>query len=362
MSHRPYPDVDRARHQLERGHAPEPPRCPACTHFVSRHALEDGQPVCTRGQGLISCRDCAELWARTPAVAALVNFGIAFRHGTGRHVLTEQPRRTGKTATTAAIVDEAVKAGEHVHVAGRDGTRCAGGEAACPLPRIQRGDQVVVEHDGQRARYEVAGSPVHDHRDGQPVGLSVAFRPVDGPTAQPRCPGCGHDQHAPGTECEAGVDHGPNRWHRCLCLATPGASRACPAQMDCQGGPLGYADIAHLRAGRSLRGANGETITPDVLAEAQPIVLARVVRTCTAVPSQWNAWTVEGQYLYLRYRSGIGTVDAYDTEDSEQWTRIPDGAVARFDTGDRLDGEMDLTEFCERAGLQLADDAEVTGE
>jgi hypothetical protein len=37
--------------------------------------------------------------------------------------------------------------------------------------------------------------------------------------------------------------------------------------MDCQGGSLGYADIVHLREGRSLRGVNGETITPDVLAE-----------------------------------------------------------------------------------------------
>lgn len=90
--------------------------------------------------------------------------------------------------------------------------------------------------------------------------------------------------------------------------------------------------------------------------------LARVVRTCSAIPSQWNAWTVGGQYLYLRYRSGIGTVDAYDSADWETWTRIPDGDIARFDTGDRYDGEMDLTEFRERTGLQLADDVQVIGE
>lgn len=88
--------------------------------------------------------------------------------------------------------------------------------------------------------------------------------------------------------------------------------------------------------------------------------IARVVQTCSAIPSQWNAWTIGGQYLYLRYRSGIGTVDAYDTEDSEQWRRTPDGAIARFDTGDRLDGEIGLAEFCARTGLQLADDAEVS--
>ncbi|MCX3059569.1 hypothetical protein [Streptomyces beihaiensis] len=233
MNYHPYPDADRALAQVERGRAPEPDRCPVCTHFVSRHALEDGTPVCTRGVGLVSCRDCAETWAQNPTVAALTDLGRVLQLGSGRQVLAEHPRRTGKTAITAAVAEQALRAGEHVHVSSRDGVRCAGGDPACPLPRY----------------------------------------------------------------------------------------------------------------------------TPD-----RPIALARVVRTCNAVPSQWNAWTVDGQYLYLRYRSGTGTVDAYDTEDSAHWPRIPDGAVARFDTGDRHDGEMDLTEFCERAGLQIAEDAEVTGE
>ncbi|MFF2094835.1 hypothetical protein [Streptomyces sp. NPDC058202] len=159
---------------------------------------------------------------------------MMLRHGAGRQVLVEHPQRSGKTAIVAAIVEEAVKAGEHVHVATRRSVRCAGAaEKACTLP------------------------------------------------------------------------------------------------------PLGH---------------------------AEPFILARVVRTCTAVPSQWDAWTVDGQYLYLRYRSGIGTVDAYPTADYEKWRAIPVGAVARFDTEDRLDGEITLVEFCERAGLQLADNAEVIGE
>ncbi|MFJ9114461.1 hypothetical protein ACIRJO_02815 [Streptomyces sp. NPDC102394] len=178
----------------------------------------------------------------------------------------------------------------------------------------------------------------------------------------PKCAGCGHAQHAPGSECEAGVNHGPKRWHRCLCLAAPGASTACPPQMDCQGGTLSFSDVWHLRQGRSVLGPDGESITPDALAERQPIVLARVVQTCQSVPSQWNAWTTSGQYLYLRYRSGIGTVDAYDSPEPETWPHFAIGSVARFEYGGRYDGDMDLTEFCERAGLQLADDAEVTGE
>lgn len=39
----------------------------------------------------------------------------------------------------------------------------------------------------------------------------------------------------------------------------------------------------------------------------------------------------------------------------------PDG-MPLTTAGDRLDSDKALTEFCERAGLRLADDAEVTGE
>lgn len=233
MNHRPYPRVDRAVHQAERGRVPDPPRCLICNHFVNRHALEDGQRVCSLGEGPISCRDCAELWARTPAVAGLMNFGMMLRHGSGRRAIIEHPRKTGKSAIVAAITDQAVKAGEHVHVATRRGVRCAGGDDACSLPQLR----------------------------------------------------------------------------------------------------------------------------PD-----SPLVLARAIRTCTAVPSQWDAWTVDGQYLYLRYRSGIGTVDAYDSPESEEWPQPPDGRVAIFDTGEPYGGDMTLVDFCERTGLQLADDAEVIGE
>ncbi|MFF8406932.1 hypothetical protein ACF06P_35555 [Streptomyces sp. NPDC015684] len=235
MSHRPYPHVYRALAQVERGRLPKPPLCPICKHPVCHHASEAGRPVCTRGPGLIACRDCAELRARTPDAAALVDFGRALFYGTTRrYLLVEEPRRTGEPVLVHAVIGPAMKAGGVFHVATRRGMRCDGGvEHACTLPPLR---------------------------------------------------------------------------------------------------------------------ANS------------PLVLARAERTCEALPSQWNAWTVDGQYLYLRYRSGIGTVDAYDTEDSEQWTQPPDGRVAMFDTGSYFDGEMDLPEFCERAGLQLAADAEVIGE
>ena len=88
--------------------------------------------------------------------------------------------------------------------------------------------------------------------------------------------------------------------------------------------------------------------------------LVRTVRTCHAVPSQWDAWTEQGQYLYLRYRHGVGSVEAFPSEDPDTWgdTRPP---LAEWNDGTGS-GHIDLAEFLAAAGLELAPDAEVTGE
>ncbi len=83
-----------------------------------------------------------------------------------------------------------------------------------------------------------------------------------------------------------------------------------------------------------------------------PFVIARAVETCGGCPAQWDAWTTDGQYLYLRYRHGIGTVDAEPGPDPRTWTE--DQQVAEFNTGDGL-GCIELAEFCRLAGLALAD-------
>ncbi|MFJ4682041.1 hypothetical protein [Streptomyces sp. NPDC088789] len=83
--------------------------------------------------------------------------------------------------------------------------------------------------------------------------------------------------------------------------------------------------------------------------------LSRVIETCPAVPAQWDAWTVDGQYLYLRYRFGRGTVDAYDSHNPDTWNAIPDGHFAEFsDPDDPWRGEIELSEFLDRTGLRLA--------
>ncbi|WP_234358420.1 hypothetical protein [Streptomyces sp. NRRL B-24085] len=90
----------------------------------------------------------------------------------------------------------------------------------------------------------------------------------------------------------------------------------------------------------------------------EDVTLARVVQTCGGCPSQWDAWTTRGQYLYLRYRHGEGTVeqhpsddpDTWDGEESRLWTRWDDGSDG---------GAIELTDFLATAGLRLAPDARV---
>lgn len=81
------------------------------------------------------------------------------------------------------------------------------------------------------------------------------------------------------------------------------------------------------------------------MSESVTITITRAVMTCTAYPSQWDAWTEDGRELYLRYRYGCGTAQL-DGPAGE--------TVASFETGHSYDGHIDLAEFCERAGLKLA--------
>lgn len=73
------------------------------------------------------------------------------------------------------------------------------------------------------------------------------------------------------------------------------------------------------------------------------IILVRAVQTCHACPSQWDAWDADGRYWYLRYRSGRGTMARDYLSDT-----------LSFDTGDGLDGVINLGEFIERIGVTWA--------
>ncbi|MEV6296259.1 hypothetical protein AB0M41_38890 [Streptomyces sp. NPDC051896] len=116
MNYRPYPEADRALAQVKRGRLPELPRPPVIASLAQLQAyVESG-----------------EFARRMLAIGETFSAVLA--------------RRSGKSAITAAIVDQPVKAGEHVHVAGRDGVRCAGRDQACrlsPTPRLANDDEVT---------------------------------------------------------------------------------------------------------------------------------------------------------------------------------------------------------------------------
>ncbi len=82
------------------------------------------------------------------------------------------------------------------------------------------------------------------------------------------------------------------------------------------------------------------------------VLIVKAVQTCIACPSQWDAWDLDGNYWYLRYRHGRGTAERQPGPDISTWRDDPPAMA--FKCGDHLSGSMELGEFCERAGLNLA--------
>lgn len=93
-----------------------------------------------------------------------------------------------------------------------------------------------------------------------------------------------------------------------------------------------------------------------------PLQFVKVVRTCSACPSQWDAWDAEGGYYYLRYRSGRGTIEQAPGPDWTTWTPSNLILLDSFREGDRLDGSMSLVDFLRETAYSLAPGAEVIGE
>lgn len=82
------------------------------------------------------------------------------------------------------------------------------------------------------------------------------------------------------------------------------------------------------------------------------VTITRAVCTCLACPSQWDAWDEQGNYYYLRYRNGHGTMRKYRSQ--EDFGDITRSALAAdFRHGDPLDGFITLPDFCALAGVAL---------
>jgi hypothetical protein len=98
--------------------------------------------------------------------------------------------------------------------------------------------------------------------------------------------------------------------------------------------------------------------------EREVPALVKVVQTCRACPSQWDAWDAAGQYYYLRFRSGLGSVETAESPKAYEDPGNEPVLIAHFTHEPCEEGEcwysaIGLTEFLELAGMRLADGAEV---
>ena len=80
------------------------------------------------------------------------------------------------------------------------------------------------------------------------------------------------------------------------------------------------------------------------------VILVKTVQTCRACPSQWNAWDLDGNYWYLRYRHGHGTAERQPGPDVDTWAWKENGDISFTNEGTDLeDGEISLEDFCRMA-------------
>lgn len=107
-----------------------------------------------------------------------------------------------------------------------------------------------------------------------------------------------------------------------------------------------------------------EQLTPTAVAscpECGPLpaidpelpALVRAVQTCRACPAQWDAWDATGQYYYLRFRSGLGSVETAESAKDYVKPGTPNALIASFEHGDGWDGSMGLDEFLAHAGMRM---------
>lgn len=71
----------------------------------------------------------------------------------------------------------------------------------------------------------------------------------------------------------------------------------------------------------------------------------KLVRTCSACPSQWDAYDEDGRYYYIRYRSGWLTVGPSAGRDYDE--------VYAERIGGEYDGSMEADEMLRLIGAEL---------
>jgi len=72
------------------------------------------------------------------------------------------------------------------------------------------------------------------------------------------------------------------------------------------------------------------------------IVVKTLIRTCERSPSQWEAQTADGRYLYVRYRWGCLEIGMGVSMDAAV---ANGGNIFEKQLGDKLDGSMELEDL-----------------
>lgn len=75
------------------------------------------------------------------------------------------------------------------------------------------------------------------------------------------------------------------------------------------------------------------------------IILVKAIRTCSVCPDQWDAWDISGNYYYLFYRGGIGSINDSSSYDC-------DNAIVSFREEDQCG--IELEELCRKLKVMWA--------
>lgn len=106
-------------------------------------------------------------------------------------------------------------------------------------------------------------------------------------------------------------------------------------EVEYEDDPYGGANLEPYRPGNRPRRKHIKEV------EMTTFKIASIEQTCYACPSQWTAFTVDGDELYLRFRHGSGRLENKTTGET----------IASFDHNDPYAGVISLDEFLQRAGV-----------
>jgi len=82
------------------------------------------------------------------------------------------------------------------------------------------------------------------------------------------------------------------------------------------------------------------------------VELSRLEQTGRDCPSQWDAWTDDGRYLYIRYRHGCLTVEAANSK-QDWWDGTTEHLLEAQLSPDQWDGRLTTADMLNATGLTM---------